>query len=182
VVLETLLSGVTELPFGIFVLLMQPIHLAIGLGEGIVTAAVLCFVYQARPELLNGAANGAAGGAVTKPGASFSFKKVLAVFAVLSLVVAGLLSLFASAYPDGLEWSMEGAAGTTELEREGPVYETAGKIVETTAFMPDYAFKHDEENAAGTSAAGIIGSLITVALAGGVGLLIRVLRKKPAAA
>ena len=29
--LETLASGVTELPFGIFVGVMQPIHLAIGL-------------------------------------------------------------------------------------------------------------------------------------------------------
>ncbi|MDR2662639.1 MAG: energy-coupling factor ABC transporter permease, partial [Treponema sp.] len=49
VVLETLFSGITELPFGTFVLLMQPIHLAIGLVEGIVTAAVLCFVHSARP-------------------------------------------------------------------------------------------------------------------------------------
>ena len=31
VVLETSLSGITELPFGAFVALMQPIHLAIGL-------------------------------------------------------------------------------------------------------------------------------------------------------
>jgi len=41
VVIETLLSGKTELPFGSFVLLMQPIHLAIGVVEGLVTAAVV---------------------------------------------------------------------------------------------------------------------------------------------
>lgn len=40
VVLETLFSGKTELPFGAFLLLMQPIHLAIGIVEGLVTAAV----------------------------------------------------------------------------------------------------------------------------------------------
>jgi cobalt/nickel transport system permease protein len=175
VVLETLLSGVTELPFGVFVLLMQPIHLAIGLVEGIVTAAVLCFVYKARPEILDGAVPGNA-----LP-AAVPVKKVLAVFAVLTLITAGLLSLFASAYPDGLEWSMEGTAGTTELEREGPVYEAAAGVVERTALLPDYAFK-GSESAAGTSAAGIIGSVITVALAGGIGLLIRAARKKPAAA
>ena len=37
VVLETSLSGITELPFGAFVALMQPIHLAIGLVEGLIT-------------------------------------------------------------------------------------------------------------------------------------------------
>ena len=42
--IETSLSGITELPFGAFCALMQPIHLAIGLVEGLITAAVLCFV------------------------------------------------------------------------------------------------------------------------------------------
>jgi len=51
VVIETLLSGKTELPFGSFVLLMQPIHLAIGVVEGLVTAAVVIFVWRTRPEL-----------------------------------------------------------------------------------------------------------------------------------
>ena len=37
---------------------MQPIHLAIGLVEGLITAAVLCFVYEARPELLWGTDEG----------------------------------------------------------------------------------------------------------------------------
>jgi cobalt/nickel transport system permease protein len=175
VVLETLFSGVTELPFGAFVLLMQPIHLAIGLGEGIVTAAVLCFVHRAQPEILDSAVTERAMPAAVSP------KKILLVFGALTLATAGLLSLFASAYPDGLEWSMEGTAGTAELEREGPVYETAGKVVETTAFMPDYAFK-ESESPAGTSMAGIVGSVITLALAGGIALLIRAVRKKTAAA
>ncbi|GMO39766.1 MAG: energy-coupling factor ABC transporter permease [Treponemataceae bacterium] len=170
VVLETLASGITELPFGIFAALMQPIHLAIGLVEGIVTAAVLCFVHLMRPEIMASAATESA------VPISVSTKKVMVTFAALTLVVAGLLSLFASAYPDGLEWSMEGTAGTAELEREGAVYDAAGKIVGTTAFMPDYAFK-ENESAAGTSVAGIVGSVITVALAGGIGLLVRGARK-----
>lgn len=40
---ETLLSGITQLPFAAFLLFMQPIHLAIGLVEGAITAAVLVF-------------------------------------------------------------------------------------------------------------------------------------------
>ena len=49
---ETLASGITALPFGAFLLAMQPIHLAIGAVEGCITAAVLVFLYEARPSLL----------------------------------------------------------------------------------------------------------------------------------
>jgi cobalt/nickel transport system permease protein len=180
VVLETLASGVTELPFATFTALMLPVHLAIGLGEGIVTAAVLCFVHSARPELLDGAITGA------KLAPAVSVKKILAVFGVLTLVVAGGLSIFASAYPDGLEWSMEKTAGTAELERSGPVYEAASDVVEKTAFMPDYGFRSggdgDESAAAGTAVAGITGSLITLLLAGALGVVISAARKKNRAA
>ena len=173
VVLQTLASGVTELPFGAFVALMQPIHLAIGLVEGLVTAAVLCYVHSARPEILESSS------ADTKIAAGVSLKRVLATFLVLTVIVGAGLSLFASANPDGLEWSMEGAAGTAELEREGGVYDTVSGIVDTLAFMPDYAFANDEDGSAmGTATAGIVGSVITIALAGGIGLLIKAARKK----
>jgi len=49
VVLQTLLSNRTELPFTSFLMLMQPIHLAIGLIEGIITATIVTFVWKARP-------------------------------------------------------------------------------------------------------------------------------------
>ena len=52
VVLETWFSGISELPFSTFVLLMQPIHLGIGIVEGLVTAAVVSFVWKAHPETL----------------------------------------------------------------------------------------------------------------------------------
>jgi cobalt/nickel transport system permease protein len=175
VVLETLASGITELPFPVFVTMMLPIHLAIGIVEGIVTAAVLCFVHSVRPELISGAV------ADVKPEISFPVKKVLVIFGVLTLVIAGVLSLFASAYPDGLEWSMEKTAGTTELERDGAVYQAAADVVDKTAFMPDYGFKtsgEEESPAAGTAAAGITGSIITVLLAGGLGFIISSVRKK----
>jgi len=52
VVMETLLSGRSELHFGTFFLFMQPVHLAIGLVEGFVTAGVINFVRAVRPEIL----------------------------------------------------------------------------------------------------------------------------------
>jgi cobalt/nickel transport system permease protein len=173
VVLETLFSGVTELPFGAFALLMQPIHFAIGLVEGIVTGGVLWYVHSVRPELLDCAAEN-----VPIP-VKLPLKKILVSFAVLAVIAGGILSVFASSYPDGLEWSMEGVAGTAELEREGAVHEAASAVVENTAFMPDYGFSGDEEGSSlGTASAGVAGSAITVLLAGGVGFILCAVRRK----
>ena len=54
VTLETLASGITELPFALFISFMLPIHLVIGLVEGLITAAILVFIFEARPGLLQG--------------------------------------------------------------------------------------------------------------------------------
>ena len=173
VVLQTLFSGVTELPFGVFAALMQPIHLAIGTMEGLVTAAVLCYIHSVRPEILESSTGSCAG---------VPLKKMLATFLVLTVLVGAGLSLFASGNPDGLEWSVEGAAGTAELEREGAVHQAAGKVVEATAFLPDYAFAGDEDgSAAGTATAGLVGSAVTVALAGGIGLLLYAAQRRASA-
>lgn len=172
VVLETLLSGITELPFSAFLVMMQPIHLAIGIAEGIITAAVLAFVYKLRPEILESTSER------REMGKTVSVKKAVIALAVVTLVVGGGLSLFASTYPDGLEWSMEKVAGTAELEAAGGIYDGAAAAQDAAAFMPDYAFKSDAENAAGTSVAGIIGSIVTFAIAGAIGIIIAWVKKK----
>ena len=171
VVVETSLSGITELPFGAFLALMQPIHLAIGLIEGLITSAVLLFVYESRPELLMDAvpAEGA--------GAKRSLKATIAALAVVALVVGGGLSLLASSNPDGLEWALfgnaeEGYAENMGLDEEdfgvsSAAADTAAGIQEKTSFLPDYAFPNSE-SAAGTSVSGIVGS----AMVAGVALLI----------
>ena len=171
VVLETSLSGITELPFGAFVALMQPIHLAIGLVEGLVTAAVLLFVYESRPELLRDVDARAAGGAKR------SLKSVILVLAVVAALVGGGLSLLASSNPDGLEWALFGNAEAGYGENMGldeedygvqsALADAAGSVQETTAFLPDYAFA-GSDSAAGTSVSGLVGS----AMVAGVALLI----------
>jgi cobalt/nickel transport system permease protein len=168
VVLETLASDVTALPFSTFVVLMQPIHLAIGIVEGIVTAAVLNFVFATRPEILQSSGAG-------PPLPAVPVKKVIITFVTITALVGGLFSIFASAYPDGLEWAIGKTAGTDELEAEEPVF---------PAIMPDYGFAGDEEgSAAGTMTAGIVGSLFTCILAGASGLVIwRVKKNKLKAA
>ncbi len=178
VVLETLMSGVTALPFATFVALMQPIHLAIGLVEGIVTAAVLVFVYRMRPEIMENAASG------TPVKKSVSVKGIVTVLIVLTVIVGGALSWFASSYPDGLEWAMEKTAGTAELETEGGIFESAADIQESTAFMPDYDYASvsEEGSSTGTSVAGILGGAMTFVLAGLAGFVISKTKKRKASA
>ena len=154
VTLETLASGITELPFGVFAATMQPIHLAIGTVEGLITAAVLVFVHEARPELLWGVGETDLEGKLT-------FRSTLTVLAVGAAVIGGVRSLFASAFPDGLEWSMEKVVGTAELKGAGGIYDLAAAVQERTALLPDYAFK-GSESAAGTSFSGIVGALVVI--------------------
>lgn len=158
VVLETSASGITELPFAVFCSVMQPIHLAIGAVEGLITACVLSFVYEARPELIWLGTEGK----VLDKKARFSYKKTVGILVAAAVVIGGLISLFASALPDGLEWSMERLTGSTELEASGGLYALAEKIQSFTAILPDYAFK-GTDSVAGTSFSGIVGGAIVIA-------------------
>ena len=175
VVLLTLFSGITALPFGTFVALMLPIHLVIGLLEGIITAAVLCFIYKMRPEIIDAAQSGERLGSV-------SVKKVVIILAITALVVGGALSLFVSSHPDGLEWSIakttEHSLGEeTELEAEGGIFDGAANVQDRTTILPDYSFASDPESAAGTSVSGLIGAAITFAVACAVGFMITRVKK-----
>ena len=173
VTLETLASGVTELPFGAFVAVMQPIHLAIGFVEGLITAAVLVFIYEARPELLWGWSRMENG----KQNGRFTYKGMIVSLLAAAAVIGGLFSLAASSEPDGLEWSMERVAETSELEADGRAYEIAGQIQETTAVLPDYAWKNSE-SVSGTAFSGIVGGMAVIGLCAGCCFLFRFFRKR----
>ena len=168
VVIETTLSGITELPFSAFAGLMLPIHLAIGLVEGLITAAVLTFVFEARSELLQCVDPATAGES------KLSLKQTVTVLAIITCLVGGGLSLYASSNPDGLEWALFGNADAGYAENMGldeeefgissSVAETAAGIQETTSFLPDYAFP-DSDSAVGTTVSGLVGSAIVAGVA-----------------
>jgi len=158
--LETLASGITELPFSVFVATMQPIHLAIGLVEGLITSAVLCFVYEARPELLW---NYRDNKMVTEKKAKMSYRGTIVALAAMAIVIGGLVSLVASSNPDGLEWSIEKLTGSTDVAASGKIYDAAASLQNFTAILPDYGFK-GSDSVLGTSFSGIIGCIVVVAL------------------
>ncbi|WP_072903819.1 energy-coupling factor ABC transporter permease [Hathewaya proteolytica] len=162
VTLETMASGISKLPFSTFVMTMQPIHLAIGLVEGLITSAVLCFVHEARPELLWGSQSNEE---KTSNNKGLSLKTTLITLSVATLFIGGILSLYASSNPDGLEWSIEKITGSTEVEQSdtSKLHNSAADVQNTTSLLPDYSFK-DSDSSIGTSFSGIIGSVLVVCL------------------
>ena len=180
VCLETTLSGITELPLGTFAGIMQPIHLAIGLVEGLGTAAILLFINEARPELIMDLGE-------NSETSKLSFKSTIAVLAVIALLFGAIVSLFASGNPDGLEWSLfgnqdGGYSANMGLDEEdfgvqSAAAEKAQAIQDKLSFLPDYAFKNSD-SAAGTSTSGIVGGVLVACIAGLIAFLPGVTKKK----
>lgn len=172
VVLETTVSGITELPFNVFVTVMQPIHLAIGVVEGMVTAGILLFIYQFRKDLIEGPL-----GEYTA--ARSSKKMFFIIMAALTLITGGGLSSLASAYPDGLEWSIIKVTGKEEIETASDIHNSIQDVQATTAIYPDYEPKQtgEDRNGAGTRLAGVVGGLITLALVSITGVILALLKK-----
>lgn len=201
VVLETLLSDKTELTFVKFIMWMQPIHLAISIVEGLVTAAIVTFVWKARPEIVEQDVSPAVKG-------SFSMKKLLAVFAVAALLTGGVFSWFASTNPDGLEWSISRVTGGAGVSADSWIYRYIDGIQQKTSILRDYKLEISNNNSAGknqtaekaepedksmdtgsikagtpainsgTSAAGMAGAVMVITLAGLTGLVLNLVKKK----
>lgn len=165
VTLETMFSGITALPAGKFFLLMTGIHLAIGVGEGLATAAVLLFVQKSRPSLLMPES--------AKTASRRSVRGAVIGFAVAAAVIAGGLAFLASSDPDGLEWSIGKVAGTADLAagHAGALSEGAARIQTATSVMPDYD----------SSFAGIAGAAMVLILVWAVTGLITRTRRHAAA-
>ncbi len=188
VVLETVASGISALPFSTFALLMQPIHLAIGVVEGLVTAAVIAFVYQARPEIFRTSLPGT-------PTPPYSVRGLAVAFLAATILTGGVGSWFASQQPDGLEWSIEKITGTAEVAASQDAIHTMLVTLQgQLAFLPGYSFKQgapvqtdatrpamgeknsatkEQGNKLATSLSGLVGGILTLAIAAFIGFALR---------
>lgn len=154
VTIETELSGITALPYGRFLSFMLPIHLLIGIGEGLATAAVIASLRRYRPDLLFDSTERTA-----RPRTQF-----IAITVVAALLVASVAGTVASSRPDGLEWSIERTTAGVEIaESQSPLHHRAARIQRTTALLPDYE----------ASMAGLVGVGATLVVGYGLSLLIR---------
>ncbi len=143
--IELALSGTA--PVTIVLPAMTGVHILIGIGEGLITGGVLTYLATARPDLL--------------PGEQQQFKgwpvPVITIF-----LVAGVLSLFASAWPDGLEKVAEDS-GFIDLASKVRV------IVPTP--LADYGI--EGLGLIGTSIAGLVGSAVCFAVAFGIAKVVK---------
>ncbi len=172
VALETTVSGIAQLPFPSFLAFMLPIHFAIGVVEGLVTAGVLLYVWQARPDLLR-----------RVPVETRSLRPLVFAFAVATLLVGGTLSWFASTRPDGLEWSAERVSGQAELPAPSRgLHGALADVQRATSLFPDYSFSASSDATEpsgwpapdpGTSTSGVLGGVVVLVSALGMGLGLR---------
>ncbi len=145
VTFETEASGITALPLSTFLMFMLPIHLVIGLLEGLATGAVLSFVGSSRPDLLLAQAEGRYPDVETERNKKRKrLWPVILWFGLGALVLGICFTWIASGDPDGLEWSISKVAGNVEM----------GSVAPPTAIMPDY------EN----SFSGIVGATMVIVL------------------
>jgi cobalt/nickel transport system permease protein len=182
VVLQTYLSGIAALPLFSFLVMMQPIHLAIGLVEGLATAGVASFIWNARPEIIECVIP-------EKPLSRKPFKNIIIGFLLSFAFSAGFLSWHASKNPDGLEWAIEEITGTRELEspQEG-IHAQLETIQDKTSFLPGYRFKtsavpNQEDKIqmstkTGTSLSGLLGGTLVLFCGVFIGFFLKK-KKKP---
>lgn len=165
------LGGTAPIPLPSLTTAMVGWHLLIGVGEAVITAAVLGAVVAARPDVVHAChglrpdlvivdADGqrhvvpanieADPAGETRSGRSN--RPVLVWLALASLLAAGGLSLLASAHPDGLEWVAEQLGFAR----------SAAESAATGSPVSDYQFA-GLPHPWGAVLAGLLGVLVTVA-------------------
>ena len=183
--IEAAVSGVLLVPFTTFLYTMLGVHLLVGLIEGVVTAFVLEYLRDVRPQILTGGLAGEG---------RMSARAVYVTLLISALILGAGLSLIASSNPDGLEWSYKERPDqpqfTTIVSNDSQLVAAADRLHDGLSPMPDYSIRtspHAGESlgedairgpwTGWTSFAGVFGSLLTMAAVWGIA---RMLRHKPA--
>jgi cobalt/nickel transport system permease protein len=182
VAVQTVLSGKSQLPLKEFSIAMLGIHMTIAVVEGFVTLTVVNLMHRIRPEIVQDSLGIGRAFKQSKP----SVRPLVGILFTASLVIGGLIAWFASAHPDGLEWSIRKIVGSEELpgaseglsgrlsriqEKTAPLAGYDIGAVQPEAGEPDAeAAAQTEEEAswpevsAGRSLSGVVGSLTVLAL------------------
>ncbi|WP_306314386.1 energy-coupling factor ABC transporter permease [Streptomyces hydrogenans] len=177
-------GGTTDVPIGKVLTAMLGVHVLIGIGEAVITALTVGAVLAVRPDLVHGARGLTAplklridgelvdaAPAETPAAAPKSPKKVWIGGVVTALVLAGVVSFYASASPDGLEK----VAADQGIDAKAEEYEHA------TADSPlaDYGVRGVDSARLSGGLAGVIGVGVTLAV--GTGAFWAVRRRRAAA-
>jgi len=135
VAIQTVLSGKSELPLGKFSILMLGIHLPIAVVEGFVTLGVVNFAYRIRPQVVEASLGIGQAFGLSKR----SYRPLLGAALAATLLVGGVVAWFASARPDGLEWSIRKIIGSEGIpEASDTLSGRLSRIQEQKALLPNY--------------------------------------------
>ncbi|MFF7856572.1 energy-coupling factor ABC transporter permease [Streptomyces sp. NPDC007904] len=160
-------GGTTDVSIGKVATAMVGVHVLIGIGEAVITALTVGAVIAVRPDLVYGArglrqrlrlrVNGELVDApdtepVPAPAAARSQRTVWAAGLVTSLVLAGFVSFYASADPDGLEK----VAADHGIDKKAEEHANAGSP------LADYGVEDVEDARLSGGLAGVIGVGVTV--------------------
>lgn len=167
--IQVSLSDRLAVPLDQFMAVMVGLHLLVGLGEAVITFLVVGFVSRVRPELLGSVAR-----RLHASRLGLSAKAVTVSFAVIALLLAGVVSLYASAWPDALESIVdaENGAPAAVSEQVHPMAAHASHLQERSAPLPDYQVPGWPEQL-GTSVSGLLGTAITLVLVWLIGRSLR---------
>ncbi|MDI9836120.1 energy-coupling factor ABC transporter permease [Streptomyces sp. KAU_LT] len=158
-------GGTTDVSLGKVATAMVGVHVLIGLGEATITALTVGAVVAVRPDLVYGArdlrqrlslrVNGElvdAPAAEPAPVAARSPRRIWAVGLVTSLVLAGFVSFYASANPDGLE----------KVAADHGIDKKAEDHAAADSPLADYGVKDVTDARLSGGLAGVIGVGVTV--------------------
>ncbi|MEF9883422.1 energy-coupling factor ABC transporter permease [Streptomyces sp. P9-A4] len=175
------IGGTTDVPVGKVLTAMVGVHVLIGIGEAVITMLTVGAVIAVRPDLVYGARGLTAplklrvdgqlvdAAPAAAPAAARSPKKLWAGGVVTALVLAGFVSFYASASPDGLEK----VAADKGIDAKAEDHASAGSP------LADYGVKGVEAPRLSGGLAGVIG--VGATLAAGTGAFWVVRRRKTAA-
>ncbi|MFG3291594.1 energy-coupling factor ABC transporter permease [Streptomyces sp. NPDC048179] len=156
-------GGTTDVSLGKVATAMVGVHVLIGVGEAVITALTVGAVVAVRPDLVHGArelrqglklrVNGVLVDAPTAPVAARTSRRALWVTGlVTSLVLAGFVSFYASADPDGLEKVAHDKGIDTKVEEHASA----------DSPLADYGVKDVSDARLSGGLAGVIGVGTTV--------------------
>jgi cobalt/nickel transport system permease protein len=140
---------------------MVGVHGLIGIGEGLISALAVGAVMASRPDLVYGARD--LGSSQLSDRRPMTTRTLLVGGLLVALVFAGVVSQFAFDGPDGLESVAEDtgitASGTEHLSTDSP--------------FADYATAGIDNERVSLAVAGVVGTLVTVAVGAGILLAVR---------
>ncbi|MEV7992556.1 energy-coupling factor ABC transporter permease [Streptomyces sp. NPDC086077] len=160
------IGGTTDVPIGKVATAMVGVHVLIGVGEAVITALTVGAVIAVRPDLVHGARDlhrplklRVGGELVDVPAAEApapaprtSHRTLLLGGLAASLVLAGVVSFYASASPDGLE----------KVAEDKGFAESAEEHHNADSPLADYGVKDVDNARISGGLAGVIGVGVTV--------------------